>query len=80
MAITEQQSLYIGILNNGVIELRSTRQFYEGTELLAEKHFRQVLEPGQDVSSFSVKVRAVCNLIWTPAVIAAYLASKPTAP
>lgn len=76
MALTETTKFFIGILDNGVIEFRKTRVIMDGTEVVAERHHRQVLEPGQDVSELPNKVRQVCQLIWTPAVIAAWLAAK----
>lgn len=76
MAIIEQTSFFIGILNDGQIEFRRTREFYDDSinppELVAEKHHRQVLEPGQDVSSFPNRLRQICAIVWTPAVIEAY--------
>lgn len=79
MALTESTKFFIGIQDDGQIEFRRTRVIMDGTELIGEKHHRQVLEPGQDVSAQPLKVRQVCQLIWTPAVIAAYLAAKAAA-
>lgn len=76
MAFTEQTKFFIGILDDGQIEFRRTRVIFDGVEVVGEKHHRQVLEPGQDVSSYPPKLRQVCNLIWTPQVITAYLAAK----
>ena len=76
MALTEQQKVFIGILDNGMIEFRKTRAVYDGTELIGEKHDRQVLEPGQDVTAFPNKLRQICAVVWTPQVIADYLAAK----
>ena len=76
MALTEQIKYYIGILDDGQIELRRTRRIMDGTEIIGEKHFRQVLEPGQDVTSFPAKIRNICAVVWTPQVIADYLAAK----
>ncbi len=80
MALTETTRFFLGILDDGQIEFRRTRQILDTAttppELVGEKHHRQVLEPGQDVTSLPTKVRQVCAVVWTPAVIAAYLAAK----
>lgn len=76
MALSESTKFFIGILDDGQIEFRKTRVIMDGIEFVGEKHHRQVLEPGQDVTAQPAKVRQICQLIWTPAVIAAYLAAK----
>jgi hypothetical protein len=48
----------------------------DGTTEVARTNFRTVLEPGQDVTSYPPRVRALCAFVWTPAVIAAYQAAK----
>ena len=76
MALTERTSYFIGVRDDGQIEFRKTRVFLEDGEMVAEKHFREVLEPGQDVSIYPNKLRQIANIIWTPQVIAAYQAAK----
>lgn len=76
MPLTEQIKFFHGILDDWQIEFRRTRVILDGTDVIGEKHFRQVLYPGQDVSAFPAKTRAICNFVWTPAVIAAYEANK----
>lgn len=79
MAITDK-IVYdsITILEDGQIMLRRARVVLDNdgiTEISRQFH-RTVLEPGQDVTSYPARVRALCGFIWTPAVIAAYLAAK----
>lgn len=78
MAIIQKIVFFIGILDDGQIEVRRTRQFYDDStnEFLGEKHHRQVLEPGQDVSSFPERIRNICAVVWTPVVIEAYRIKK----
>jgi hypothetical protein len=76
MAFTEATKFFLGIEDDGQIDFRRTRIISENNEPVGERIFRQILEPGQDVSSFPPKVRAICNFVWTPAVIAAYQAAK----
>jgi hypothetical protein len=70
MALTEQTKFFVGVLDDGQIELRKTRVILDGTDVVGEKHHRQVLEPGQDVQLFPLKIRDICAVVWTPEVIA----------
>jgi hypothetical protein len=72
MALSDSIEWFMGILDDGQIQLRRTRIIYDGAEEVARKHFRQVLQPGQDVSSFPARVRNVAAVVWTPAVISAW--------
>jgi hypothetical protein len=76
MALTETTRIFLGIEDDGQIGYRRTRVILEGTEVVGERHFRVVLEPGQDVTAYPPRVRALCGFVWTPAVIAAYQAAK----
>lgn len=76
MAFTETTKIYLGILDDGVVEFRRTRVVLEDAEIVGEKHHRQVLTPGQDVAMLPAKVRQICAVVWTPTVIAAYEAAK----
>lgn len=79
MALTESTKFFIGILDDGVIEFRKTRTITDTvTSETFEKHHRQILEPGQDVTNQPNKVRQICAVVWTPAVIVAYQAAHPT--
>jgi hypothetical protein len=75
MAFTERNALFIGICDDGQIEFRQTRVITDGADVF-EKHHRQALAPGQDVTTFPAKLRNICAVVWTPAVIAAYSAAK----
>jgi len=79
MALTETTKFFLGILDDGQIEFRKTRVILDGVEVVGENHHRQVLVPGQDVTSFPAKIRNIAAVVWTPAVIAAYLAAKAAA-
>lgn len=75
MALVGSVKFFHGILDDGQIEFRRTRVVTDGDDVF-EKHFRQVLEPGQDVSGLPPRTQALCNFVWTPAVVAAYRAAK----
>lgn len=76
MALTEKTKVFLGILDDGQVEFRKTRIIMDGTEIVGEKHHRQVLEPGQDVTSQPNKIRQICAVVWTPQVISDYQAAK----
>lgn len=77
MALTKTQTTdRIEIMADGVIFVRNVlRAFDDDGTMIGERIRRDTLIPGQDVSAQPAKVRQVCNLIWTPAIIAAYAAS-----
>lgn len=79
MAFTSNIEWFIGIQDDGQLELRRSKVVYEDGEEIARNHLREVLVPGQNVSSYPAKVRQIAQLIWTPAVIAAYEAKKAAA-
>lgn len=69
----------ITIVENGQIQLRQVRRIYEMPDfqdLVAEQHRTFWLFPGQDVTKYPLRVRAVCAAVWTPSVIAAYRAAQ----
>lgn len=68
----------ITILEDGQIQLRRSRVIIDndGVSEISRTYFRQVLEPGQDVTGFPPKVRGLCGFVWTPQVIADYQAAK----
>jgi len=78
MALVETVEHTITIRDNGVVEWRKDRVIYEadGVSEVTRTHWRTSLEPGQDVSVLPTKVKVLCNFVWTPAVIAAYIAAK----
>lgn len=76
MALREETRYFIGILNDGQIEVRRTRAVFDVDDLVGERHHRQVLEPGQDVTAYPPKIRQICAVVWTPQVITDWLAWK----
>lgn len=79
MALTQKTEYdSITILLDGQIQIRRSRVVIDddGITEISRTYWRKVLEPGEDVSSFPPRVRAICNFIWTPTVIAAYEAAK----
>ena len=76
MAFTDRVDLYVGVHDNGQIEVRRTRVILEDGEKVGEKHHREVLEPGDSTTGFPPRVRAIAQVVWTPQLIAATEARK----
>lgn len=79
MALTERTDYdAITILLDGQMQVRRSRIVVDndGVTEVARNYFRIVLEPGQDVTAYPARVRALCGFVWTPAVVAAYQAAK----
>lgn len=83
MPIQETVSFFLGIHDDGQIEVRRTRRFVDDSvtppELVGERHHRQVLEPGQDVSTFPKRLRDIAAVVWTPQVVADFRARAAAA-
>jgi hypothetical protein len=69
----------ITIKLDGQMEVRRSRIILDldGVTEIARNYFRVVLFPGQNVSAYPARVQALCNFVWTPAVIAAWQAAHP---
>lgn len=77
MPLTEQTTFSsITILEDGQIQIRRSRRIFDGTELVAEKYIRNVLEPGDDVTSLPLRIRNICAAVWTQQVIDDYAAAR----
>jgi hypothetical protein len=77
MALTKQTVVdQITVTENGIVLYReATRIMEDGTELSKTYH-RNSLTPGQDLTGIPANVVAICNVAWTPSVIAAYQAAQ----
>ena len=75
MAITKEKVIdQITVTENGTVLYReATRIMDDGNELSKTFH-RSSLIPGQDLTGIPANVVAICNVAWTPEVIAAYQA------
>jgi hypothetical protein len=66
----------ITVNENGIVLFReSTRIIEDGLELSKTYH-RSSLTPGQDISGAPANVQAICNVAWTPEVVAAFQAAQ----
>lgn len=78
MSLTETTVVdQITVTENGIVLYReATRVLKDGAEI-AKTYHRSSLTPGQDLTDVPANVSAICNVAWTPEVIAAYQASLP---
>jgi len=77
MSITKSTLVdQITVTENGIVLFReATRILEDGVELSKTFH-RSSLQPGQDISGVPANVQAICNVAWTPEVIAAFQAAQ----
>ena len=77
MALTKEIAVdQITVTENGTILYReATRIMEDGTQLSQTFH-RSSLAPEADLTGVPANVAAICNVAWTPEVIAAYKAQQ----
>jgi hypothetical protein len=77
MALTETKVIdKIEVIENGTVQVREvTRIMKDGNEI-AHTYHRWAFAPGSDVSEMPANVVAICQVAWTPEVIAAYEAQQ----
>jgi hypothetical protein len=66
----------ITVVENGVILYREATRIIEDGVQLSQTFHRTSLTPGQDLTGQPDNVVAICNVSWTPEVIAAYNAQQ----
>jgi len=64
----------ITVTENGTVLYRQATRIMEDGKQLSQTYHRTSLTPGQDLTGQPANVAAICNLTWTPEVIAAYQA------
>mgnify|MGYP003345864214 CR=1 FL=1 len=64
----------ITVTENGVILYREATRIMEDGNEISKTYHRTSLTPGQDLTGQPDNVVAICNVAWTPEVIAAYQA------
>lgn len=65
----------ITITENGIILYREATRIMEDSTEISKTFHRTSLTPGQDLTGQPEQVIAICNVAWTPEVIAAYKTS-----
>jgi hypothetical protein len=68
------------VLSNGIIIYRETTQVFEDGRLLSKGYHRISLVPGQSLDGVPAQVADIATVVWTPDVIAEYVASQSVIP
>jgi len=77
MALTKEVAVdQITVTENGIVLYREATTIKEDGEEISKKYHRTSLTPGQDLAGQPEKVVAICQVAWTPEVIAAYEAQQ----
>ena len=81
MAITKETVVdQITVTENGIVLFREATRIIEDGKVLTQTYHRSSLTPGQDLAGQPANVVAICNVVWTPEVVATYQASNAPAP
>lgn len=77
MSLTETKTVdQITVTENGVVLARETTKVLRDDVEIAKTYHRSSYTPGQDLTGVPQNVVDICNVVWTPAVIAAYEAAQ----
>ena len=77
MALTKEIAVdQITVCENGIVLYREATTIKEDGEEISKKYHRTSLTPAQDLVGQPANVQAICQVAWTPAVIAAYEAQQ----
>ena len=77
MAITKEKTVdQITVTENGVVFYREATRIMEEGDELSKTYHRTSLTPAQDLTGHPANVVAICNVAWTPEVVAAYQAAR----
>ena len=77
MALTKETVVdQITVTENGIVLYREATRIMEDGVQLSQTYHRTSLVPGQDLTDQPANVVAICNVAWTPEVIAAYQAQQ----
>jgi hypothetical protein len=81
MALEKQEVIdLISVKEHGLIEWRVATRIVDDGVFLSQSYWRSTLSPGQDLSNIPDAVKDICEVVWTPQVIAdweARLAAEP---
>jgi len=75
MSLTKETVVdQITVTENGIVLYREATRIMEDGKELSKTYHRSSLTPAQDLTGIPANVVAICNVAWTPEVIAAYQA------
>jgi hypothetical protein len=73
MALTKETVVdQITVTENGIVLYREATRIMEDGVQLSQTFHRTSLTPDQDLTGIPANVVAICNVAWTPEVIANY--------
>ena len=73
MALTETKIVdQITVTENGIVLYREATRILKDGDQIAQTYHRTSLTPGQDLTGQPDNVKAIAQVAWTEAVIAAY--------
>ena len=73
MSLSETKVIdQITVTENGAVMYREATRILKDGEQIAQTFHRTSLTPSQDLTGQPEQVVAICNVAWTPEVIAAY--------
>ena len=77
MALTKETVVdQITVTENGTILYREATRIMEDGKQISQTYHRTSLAPEDDLTGVPANVVAICNVAWTPEVIAAYKAQQ----
>jgi DNA-binding transcriptional LysR family regulator len=77
MALTKETIVdQITVTENGIVLYREATRIMEDGNQISQTYHRTSLTPEADLTGVPANVAAICNLTWTPEVIAAYEAQQ----
>ena len=77
MALTKEVVVdQITVTENGTVLVREVTKIMEDGKELSKSYHRSSFVPASDVSAQPQNVQDICNVAWTPEVIAAYQAQQ----
>lgn len=80
MSLTKNTTVdQITVTENGIVLYREATRIMEDGNEISKTFHRTSLTPGQDLTGQPANVVAICNVAWTPEVIAAYQAAQASA-
>ena len=75
MSLTKTTNIdQITVTENGVVLYREATRIIEDGNEISKTYHRSSLAPNADLTGIPANVSAICNVAWTPEVVAAYQA------
>ena len=78
MALSKETAIdQITVIENGTVLYREVTRILEDGVQLSQTFHRSSLAPASDLTGIPANVVAICNVVWTSEVVAAYQVSLP---